>query len=241
MTRRWGRYQAALRRLELRVLVACAIVVACTWAFVELADEALEGPHAVDTFVFGLLHDRDAPGRLPGPAWLPDVVRDYTALGSFSVVIPVIFVVAIGLFAAGHRRLPLLVLGACLGGLVLSGALKLLVSRDRPDVQFHAVATHTSSFPSGHAMNAAVVYATLGALVAQGQRRRRAAIVALATGAGIAFLVGASRVYLGVHWPTDVLAGLAAGFGWATLSWLVADRVRHHRSSRGQAPVISAS
>jgi undecaprenyl-diphosphatase len=220
---------ASLRQTQLRVLLAGAVLACCLWAFHELAEHAHHGTAGFDERVFALLHDPANPAQLVGPHWLPPIVRDFTSLGSWAVLLLIIGIVVIGMLCAGRRKLPLLVLGSCLSGMALGPALKAVFTRDRPGLEYHSVETFTSSFPSGHSMNAAVVYLTLGAMIAQGQKRRLAALFALGTGIGLAVLVGCSRVYLGVHWPTDVLGGLAAGFGWATLWWLVADRVRHRR------------
>jgi undecaprenyl-diphosphatase len=230
---------ASLRKMELRVLLAGVAIAACLWGFVELAEHASEGGSAFDETVFALLRDPDPPHAPIGPPQLQGAMRDITALGSWTILLLITVIVSLGMIAAGHRRLPLLIIGACLSGLILGSVLKSVVSRERPGAEFRTVETYTSSFPSGHSMNAAVVYLTLGALVAQGQRRKISAIFALATGIGLALLVGFSRVYLGVHWPTDVLGGWAAGFGWAVLWWAVADRVRA-RARRLKAPGAAA-
>ncbi len=104
----------------------------------------------------------------------------------------------------------------------MSTLLKQLFSRPRPDLVPHESFVYTASFPSGHSMMAAVTYLTLGALLARVQPRRQVKAYLLVLAALVTLLVGISRVYLGVHWPTDVLAGWAAGAIWALLSWLVA-------------------
>ena len=107
---------------------------------------------------------------------------------------------------------------AIASGIALSFALKAGFDRPRPDLVPHGSVVYTTSFPSGHSMLAATVYPTLGALLARLQPEKRLkAYVLLAILVTIA--VGVSRVYLGVHWPTDVLAGWAAGATWATISW----------------------
>ena len=107
------------------------------------------------------------------------------------------------------------------GGL-LSTIMKVLFARERPDIVPHLAVATSPSFPSGHSMLAAVIYLTLGALLASFARRRRLRAYVLAVALLLTVLVGSSRVYLGVHYPTDVLGGWMAGLAWALLCWLVA-------------------
>jgi len=220
-----------LRRVGVRWLLTGLVVAGCAWAFVVIAN-AVSGPGlSFDRRLLEMFVDPAEPGRQLRPPWIAGAARDITSLGSWTVLSLIVGVVSLGLIAAGQRRQALLVLAACSSGLMLSAVLKAVFLRARPEVAFRATEVWSTSFPSGHSMNAAVVYLTLAALVAQSQKRRRSAVFALTTGAGLAVLVGASRVYLGVHWPTDVLAGWAAGFGWAAAWWLVADRVRARHSA----------
>jgi undecaprenyl-diphosphatase len=115
-----------------------------------------------------------------------------------------------------------LVLISTAGGLLLSGVLKWAVARDRPELVPHLSATYTSSFPSGHSMMSAVVYLTLGSLLARLASEWRVKIYCIGAALLVSGLVGVSRVYMGVHYPTDVLAGWTAGLAWASLCWLVA-------------------
>jgi undecaprenyl-diphosphatase len=110
---------------------------------------------------------------------------------------------------------------AIAGGMLLSPVLKLGFDRPRPDLVPHEVLVYSASFPSGHALQAAVVYLTLGALLARVQPHRRLKGYVLMVSVVLMLLVGSTRVYLGVHWPTDVLAGWAAGAAWAILWWLI--------------------
>lgn len=222
-----------LRGSELRVLLGGLLVAACAWAFLATAGAMGDGPIAADERIVELLRDPRDPSLPAGPAWLPSVARDVTALGSGTILALLVMLVALAAWAMNRRVLAAFVLGACLSGIVLGHALKAAFGRERPPAEYHAVETFTSSFPSGHSLNAAVVFLTLSALIAQALRTRRSAAFALSVGIGLALVVGASRVYLGVHWPTDVLAGWAAGFGWAML-WFVAAalfRARQQRST----------
>lgn len=122
----------------------------------------------------------------------------------------------------GKRRMALFTCGAIASGGLLVTILKLAFNRPRPDLVPHLVSVSTSSFPSGHSMMAAMTYLTLGALVARAQNRKILKAYSILSAALPAFLVGLSRVYLGVHWPTDVLAGWAAGSSWALFTALLA-------------------
>ena len=114
------------------------------------------------------------------------------------------------------------VLIATSGGLVLSLILKAAFSRPRPSIVPHLSYVHTSSFPSGHSIMSAVVYLTLGALLTQLVGKVQLKFYFLFVAAALSFLVGLSRTYMGVHYPTDVLAGWTVGLVWATLCWVVA-------------------
>lgn len=159
-----------------------------------------------------------------GPFWVEIFFRDMTALGGHAVL------TLIGLAAAGYLALlrqpmsVLLLALSVLGGTALSAGLKLVFDRPRPDLVAHLAEIHTASFPSGHAMLSAVVYLTLAGLLARVQVRRDLRRFVLAVGIALAALVGASRVYLGVHWPTDVIAGWCLGAAWALLCRALVDR-----------------
>jgi undecaprenyl-diphosphatase len=205
------------------VLLALAIVVASVWLFADLADQVIEGDtRPFDERVLLMLRKADDPATPVGPAWLAEMGRDITALGGTAVLVLMIAAVCGFLWLTGKRGAMWLVLTATLGGLLLSSLLKYYFARPRPDVVPHLVDVHDASFPSGHSMMSAVVYLTLGALLARLVARPLIKLYILAVACLLTSLVGISRVYLGVHYPTDVLAGWLAGLVWATLCWLVA-------------------
>jgi undecaprenyl-diphosphatase len=205
------------------VLLALAIVVASVWLFADLADEVLEGDTSrFDERVLLMMRQADDPATPIGPSWLAEVGRDITALGGTAVLVLVIVAVCGFLWLTDKHGAMWLVLASTIGGLLLSSMLKYFFARPRPDVVPHLADVHTASFPSGHSMRSAVVYLTLGALLARLVARPLVKLYFLAVACLLSGLVGASRVYLGVHFPTDVLAGWLAGLVWATLCWLVA-------------------
>jgi len=146
-------------------------------------------------------------------------MTDVSALGSTTVLTLVVVLVVGHLALSGHRLLGLLVAVSALGGSTLVTVLKSAIGRVRPDSRLAGAAVDGLSFPSGHAMMSAAIYLTLGALLASTRARRRERAWVLGGAAAIAALVGTSRVALGVHWPTDVLAGWAFGAAWA-IAWL---------------------
>lgn len=217
------------RREATAVAVLILLGLAVT-AFVEIADEVLEGEtRRLDQAVLLAMRTPGQPEDPLGPAWFEEVMRDFTAFGGLGVVVFVTVAVCGYLFFAQERGQALFVLVAVTGGALLSTALKSGFDRPRPDLVAHGMPTYQASFPSGHSMMSAVVYLTLGALLARlvNGRRRRAYIMGVAV--VLVVTVGVSRVYLGVHWPSDVVAGWAAGISWAAACWLVALGLQHRR------------
>ena len=207
---------------ERKLLLILAFSAFTLWVFIEVAEEMLEGDSlALDKRLLMLFRNAADPALPLGPAWLREVMRDITALGSTFVLLLVTFASIVFLVLTKNRHAALLVLVAVLGGMLLSTLLKAGFDRARPDVVMHTTRVYSASFPSGHAMMSAVVYLTLGALLAATQQGKRLKLYILALGAVLTLLVGISRVYLGVHWPTDVLAGWALGASWAMACWSV--------------------
>lgn len=223
--KRGGRWLA--RRVtdyvEPRALVLILLVAACGWMFLALADEVREGEtSSFDTAILLGLRSPADPSDPIGPGWFEEVARDVTALGSMAILTGITLASAAYLWLAGKRRSVALVLVSVGGGIAFSTLFKRGFDRPRPDLVPHATEVYTASFPSGHAMMAAVTYLTLAAMLARVQPTRALKVYLFALAALVTVLVGASRVYLGVHWPTDVLAGWTAGAAWALACWLVA-------------------
>ncbi len=220
---RWLGLLNRLGRHELGTLLMVLAVAAGVWGFVELAGEVLEGETtALDQRLFLALRNPTDPSEPLGPKWLVEVARDLTALGSIGVLVLLTLAVEGFLLLQRKVRAALLVLVAIAGGQILSTLLKLGFERPRPAAIFHDVWVSTYSFPSGHAMLAAVTYLTLGALLARVQPQLRIKAYLLLVAVLLTVLVGVTRVYLGVHWPTDVLAGWTVGAAWAVFCWLIA-------------------
>jgi undecaprenyl-diphosphatase len=204
------------RVLEFRGLVVLLVLVALGWAFFGLADEVMEGDtHALDRSILLAMRAAGDLSDPLGPPWVEEMGRDVTALGGIAVLSLVTVAVAGLLWLQGAARSAILVVGAVVGGTLLSSFVKEVFDRPRPDLVPHEAAVYTASFPSGHSMMAAVTYLTLAALFARVQPKRRLKFYVLTVATIVTVAVGVSRVYLGVHWPTDVLAGWTAGAAWA--------------------------
>ncbi|RWM01018.1 phosphatase PAP2 family protein [Mesorhizobium sp.] len=214
---------ALLNRIEFPVLLAGLVIAGGLWGLVELMEVArATSPHAFDTEILLAFRQAGQPNSPIGPPWLEGAVRDITALGSTSVLVLITSTVIIYLLLIRRPATALFVFVAVAGGQVLSSLLKFEVDRPRPDLVSHLVDETSFSFPSGHAMLSAITYLTLGSLAARFLPDRATKVFLLALAVLVTVLVGTSRVYLGVHWPSDVLAGWCAGFAWAMLCWLAA-------------------
>jgi len=208
---------------ELAPFAILALIAAMLGVFGKIADEVMDGQtHAFDEAILRALRNPADLADPIGPAWLELAMRDITSLGSFTLVVLVTLGTIGYLIIDGKRAAAVLVLVAIAGGVVLSEGLKHLFARPRPELVAHLVEVQTASFPSGHAMLSAVTFLTLGALLARIQSRKRLKAYVISVAILLTLLIGASRVYLGVHWPTDVLAGWCAGAAWAMGCWVLA-------------------
>jgi undecaprenyl-diphosphatase len=209
-------------RAELAFLLGGLLLLMSLLGFAQLSSLVLEGDtQHFDERVLSALRRADDPGTPVGPAWLRNAALDITALGGAWVLgLAVLSIVGFLLFQ-GMGRTALFVFIASVGGWILNGALKELFQRPRPEVVPHLSEVLTLSFPSGHAMSSASVYLTLGVLLMRIAERRATKIYCMAIAVLVTVLVGSSRVYLGVHYPSDVLAGWLIGLSWAVLCWIV--------------------
>lgn len=210
-------------RREWPILLVLMLAAAATWLFIELADEVVDGSTtAIDQQLLLLLRNPDDPSKMAGPRWLQEMMRDFTGLGSTGVLTLVTLSAAGFLLLERKRHATVLLLISVLGGVLLSNALKLTFARPRPPFADIAPLITPASFPSGHSMMSAVVYLTIGAIVARLRPDPRVGAFVLTLSILVTVIVGISRIFLGMHWPTDVLAGWAVGSAWAILCWLVA-------------------
>ncbi len=212
-----------LGRFELPLLVLPGLAALALWGFVALADEMLEGDTGdIDRRLLLALRDPQDLSDPRGPLWLEEMMRDITAFGGTGPLVFITLACIVYLLLRRRLRTALFVFLAINGGQLLSSLLKLGFERPRPDLVPHGMTVYTASFPSGHAMMTAVVYLTLAALLARSESRKPLKAFLLLLAVSVTLLVGVSRVYLGVHWPSDVLGGWMIGSAWAAGCWSLA-------------------
>ncbi|WP_417424599.1 phosphatase PAP2 family protein [Hoeflea sp.] len=207
------------------------VVTLGLFAFISIADEMAEGEiRNIDETLFLLLRVPGDPSTPLGPEWLQEIALEVTAVGGFPLIILTLAAVT-GFFIVTKRYGAALYAVLSVGsGALLSQTLKQYYARPRPDLVDHLDNVHTLSFPSGHALVTTVAYLTLAALVIGYLDDRRARAYVLLVAIFVAVLVGVSRVYLGVHWPSDVAAGWALGAAWASFSWLIVHFLKRNRN-----------
>ncbi len=210
-----------LKSFEPRLLMLAAGVVGALWAFLSIADEVMEGETlAVDRQLLLLLRSPGDPTDPIGSRKVEEAIRDVTALGGFTVLTLVTAVAVIAFLLHKRWRHALVMLGAALVGELCSDLLKSAYGRPRPDLVPHGSYVYSASFPSGHSLHAAVVFLTLAMLISSLETHRSTKMLAYSLAILILVAVGFSRVYLGVHWPTDVLGGWCLGAAVALGAWM---------------------
>lgn len=204
-----------------------ALAAGGIYVFLAIADRMAEGEiAALDERLLLSLRDPADTDDPIGPAWLEETAIEITALGGYPLIVLTLAAV-IGFLLVTRRPGPALyAFLSVAGGTVVSQLLKHFYDRPRPDLVAHLDSIHTASFPSGHAMMSTVAYLTLAALIVRIVESQAARAYVLGVAILVSLMVGVSRVYLGVHWPSDVAAGWALGIAWASLSWLAVSALR---------------
>lgn len=212
--------------IERALLISLILIGSALFAFFKIASEVAEGDTAAfDRMILTSLRSTADPHVPIGPKWLPEAMTDLTAFGSTTGLLLVCSAVVLFLLLSRRVRTAGFVLAATIGGMSLAGLLKLAYARPRPDLVPHLVEVTSSSFPSGHATDSALVYLTLAALLARTVPERALRIYTIGVAILLTLLIGSSRVYLGVHWPSDVVAGWTLGAAWALASSLLYSRI----------------
>ena len=200
-------------------LAILLLIWICTHVFIDSI-------YAFDRSILLFVQALGDPADPAAPPVLIRLARDVTSLGSATVMTLITLSVSGFLMLTRRHRTSLLVLASVAGGAVLSKLLKFAFDRPRPDVMPHAEEVYNASFPSGHAMMAAITYLTLGALLTGVQKDAQMKRYILIWSVSLTVLVGTSRIILGVHWPTDVIGGWCVGSIWALVCWSFGERIR---------------
>ena len=218
----WRRL-SGLERRELTWLLVGLLSCVLLLGFLKLASEVTEGDtQSMDTKIVRALRKADDPSKPIGPPWMAGVLEDLTALGGPTVTWLVLLSLTGYLVLQTKYRTALFFFATAASGDLVNHAIKSVFSRARPTIVPHLRDAFSSSFPSGHAMESAIVYLTLAAMLMRIVEGRVTKAYCFALAVLITFLVGVSRVFLGVHYPTDVIGGWIIGLFWASLCWLAA-------------------
>ncbi len=224
-------------RYDIVYLLIVFLIFLLFWSGLGVSDLIDRGRiQQFDEWVLTNLRQADDLHQLRGPDWLKDFMRDVTALGGA----PVLTLISLGVIGylilqKSYRSLALVVI-ATISGLLMSLLLKFYFIRPRPEVVPHLMTETTPSFPSGHSMMSAVVYFTLAALLTRLETSNKIRIYTISLTLFVVFIVGVSRVFLGVHYPTDVLGGWTFGVFWAMLCWYLARYLQIHGAIEEPAP-----
>lgn len=219
-----------LRRIETRALVLWLAAAAAVWAFLGIGGEVMEGEtQAYDRAILLALRDPAHPADPLGSRSFEESMRDVTALGGFTFLTLLTIVATLALVFHRKRRQAAIFAVTVIAAQVSSEILKLVYERPRPELVPHGSYVYSNSFPSGHSTVAAATYLALATVIASLEPRRATKVLAYALAIGLVVMIGFSRVYLGVHWPSDVLAGWSLGAGWALLAWIGLNRFTRPR------------
>jgi undecaprenyl-diphosphatase len=214
--------EQAAKASKKSALIALLTIACLLFAFGVIAQNVTAGTSlAFDQKVVLALRDPGNPSAPIGPAWAQEAARDLTSLGSVIVLLIMTCAVAVYLFLARKYAAVWLLLVAVFGGMAMNDLLKLAYARPRPDHVYQATRVFTSSFPSAHAELSAITYLTMAALLAQSQSSFKIGLYFIALAALLTMSIGVSRIYLGVHYPTDVLGGWCIGAAWALACWVL--------------------
>jgi len=216
---------------EIKILINLFILVTALLAFIYLAREVISGDtQEFDEWVLNSLR-YNGNTKLPiASMWFTGLLADITVLGGATIIFIITAAVVFYLMIQRQYEFMWLILIATIGGVLLSLGLKEIFARERPPLIFHLLTVKSMSFPSGHAMMSSVVYLTQGALLAKTRSNKNLRVYILIVAIILVFLIGISRIYLGVHYPTDVLAGWSAGLAWASLCWLAAKYLQRRKN-----------
>ena len=229
MRARFNSWRERFRATMPLVRINFFILIVAVGLFIKIAHEVAGGDHLeFEEKIMESLRTGD-PVRPAGPPWLARIARDVTGLGSMAVLTTLTLLV-VGFLALTRRfGASAFLMCAAAGGQTLNVALKAFYRRERPDPAFRWIEIDSLSFPSGHATSSAVIYLVMAVLLARLVDTTSQKAYIIGSALLLSFLVGLTRVYLGVHYPTDVVAGWAVGIAWAQFCWFVAHALGRRR------------
>jgi undecaprenyl-diphosphatase len=231
---------SSLERHEITTILLIAAISAGIWIFVAIGSEVREGGTlSLDTAILLSMRSHSDTREPLGPQWFQEAARDVTAMGGVTILSFVTLVVCGFLVIERKSQMARFLALSVVSGMLVSMALKDVYRRPRPELVPPGAYVYGTSFPSGHSMMSALTYLTLGALLARAHPRRRVKIYVLSLSIIVTIAVGLSRIYLGVHWPTDVAAGWTAGSVWAAVCWTAAKYLQTRRSIEAEAGPVS--
>lgn len=215
-------YFKFLKNIEPKIMIGLIGIIMLVHSFFEIAEEVDEGDtHKIDTSIIMLMRDGNDPANSWGPLWLQETMRDISGLGGIVILTLMTIGAVLYLFMKGKKGQALYLLLTVSIGTLFANLLKFSYARPRPDLVPHGSYVFTDSFPSGHSMMSAVVYLSIGMLLARAHETTAMKMYFIGTAVFLALIIGISRIYLGVHWPSDVLAGWVAGAICAMIFWLI--------------------
>ncbi len=223
MRKGFGKFIQKTGLAEIKLLLIFLSVVVGLLIFISIANEVAKGEtlNFDNSILKSFREPNDVSQSIFAP-WVTTMMEDITSLGSGTVIVLFTLIITGYLLLQKNYRWLWIVLIATIGGALLVWGLKEFIGRTRPTVVTHLIEEKSFSFPSGHSMMSAIVYLTQATLISKIEKSRKTKIYIISVALVLTFLIGISRIYLGVHYPTDVLAGWIAGISWALLCWYVA-------------------